>query len=91
MSNYFFKNSCAHNLDYRCFSCLLKFGRSGEHLSPEKGTEGKVKIVSNVKEPAAGLRKRPILHLWQQPCEQQSNPKKICLQKEKESVMPFFA
>jgi hypothetical protein len=69
----------------------LKFGRSGEHLSPEKGSEGTVKIVSNVKEPAAGgLRKRPILHLWQPACEQQSKSKKLCLQKEKTSVMIFL-
>jgi hypothetical protein len=71
MSNYFSKDSCVHNSDYRCFSCLLRFGRSGEHL---KSTEETVKVLSAEKEQSA--RKRPVLHLWQPPlCE----AKKPCL------------
>jgi hypothetical protein len=75
MSNYFLKESCAHNSDYRCFSCLLKFGRSGEHLE-EKSTE--VKVLSDV-EKQSSVRKRPVLHLWLPPLWDQTNPKKPCL------------
>jgi len=69
MNNYFSKDSCAHNSDYRCFSCLIKFGRSGEHLSEKKLQEVKVFPLSDN---SSCERKRPALHLWQP-------PKRLCL------------
>ena len=75
MSNYFLKESCAHNPDYRCFSCLLKFGRSGEHLEENSAD---VKVLSNV-EKQPSVRKRPVLHLWQAPLWEETKPKKLCL------------
>lgn len=78
MLNYFSKDSCAHNSDYRCFSCLFKFGRSGEHLSEEADS---VKVLTPSDDQKNCARKRPALHLWQPPLESpQVESKRLCLQ-----------
>ena len=76
INNYFLKDSCVHNSNYRCFSCLTKFGRSGEHLSQE----GSVKILTP-SDNQIGVRKRPALHLWQPSrfSSVQTGSKKLCL------------